>query len=143
MPYEYLDDVATADAAFEAWGATIEELFWAAADATMNVMVDDLSSIERRQTKRLDLKADDVEMLLFSLLQELIFLKDAEQLLLRVSDLAVTAAEDGWRLTGEAAGELIDPVKHQLVVDVKAVTFHRYRVEQTPRRWEATVILDI
>jgi SHS2 domain-containing protein len=29
------------------------------------------------------------------------------------------------------------------VVDVKAVTLHRFRVEQTPSGWEATVILDI
>ncbi|MBI4793908.1 MAG: archease, partial [Deltaproteobacteria bacterium] len=37
MPFEYLDDVATSDVAFQAWGETVEELFVAAADAVMNV----------------------------------------------------------------------------------------------------------
>ncbi|MBD0304867.1 MAG: archease, partial [Tolypothrix sp. T3-bin4] len=33
MPYEFLDDVATADIAFRAWGKDLEELFIAAGDA--------------------------------------------------------------------------------------------------------------
>ena len=43
MPYEYLEDVATADIAFRAWEPTLEGVFVAAADATMNVMVEDLA----------------------------------------------------------------------------------------------------
>jgi SHS2 domain-containing protein len=143
MPYRYLDDVATADAAFEAWGATIEEMFTSAADATMNVMVENLSAIEKRETKRFTLEADDLEMLLFSLLQELIFFKDAERLILRVSNVSVSMTDGGCNLVADAAGEEIDAARHDLVVDVKAVTLHRYRVEQTNHGWEATVILDI
>ncbi len=41
------------------------------------------------------------------------------------------------------SGEKIDSGKHDLVVDVKAVTLHRFRVEKTQRGWEAVVILDI
>lgn len=143
MPYRYLDDIATADAAFEAKGATIEEMFTAAADATMNVMVEDLESIQARINKRFDLEADDWEMLLFALLQELIFFKDAERLLLRV--LNVEVGEDGsrTRLVAETAGEEIDASRHALIVDVKAVTLHKYCVEQTHEGWKATVILDI
>ena len=33
MPYEFLEDVATADIAFRAWGETLEETFVAAATA--------------------------------------------------------------------------------------------------------------
>lgn len=143
MPYRYLDDVATADAAFEAWGKTIEEMLTAAADATMNVMVEDLAAIERRAVKRFEIRADDLEMLLFALLQELIFFKDAERLLLRVAGLTFGQAEDGVVMVAEAVGEGIDPSRHALIVDVKAVTLHRFRVERTSRGWECTVILDI
>ena len=45
MPYRYLEDIATADVAFEARGKDLAELFMAAAEATMNVMVADLDSI--------------------------------------------------------------------------------------------------
>ena len=40
-------------------------------------------------------------------------------------------------------GEPIDPQRHRLRVDVKAVTLHRFSIEKTAQGWEATVILDI
>ena len=45
MPYEFLDDVATADVAFRAWGETLEETFVAAATAVIHVMVENLDAI--------------------------------------------------------------------------------------------------
>jgi SHS2 domain-containing protein len=44
---------------------------------------------------------------------------------------------------GVLAGEELDMNRHDLVVDVKAVTLHQFRVEKTDRGWEAFVILDI
>ena len=46
-------------------------------------------------------------------------------------------------LHATAIGEQLDPQRHQMRVDVKAVTLHRFRVEQTEQGWEAFVILDI
>ncbi|NLI80208.1 MAG: archease [Deltaproteobacteria bacterium] len=143
MPYAYLDDVATADVAFLAWGETLEELFIAAADATMNAMVTDLESISPSLTQGIVLESEALDLLLFDLLQEIIFLKDAEGLLLRVSRIEFMRTENAFRLVATARGEEIDPGKHEFVVDVKAVTLYRYRLEETPRGWEATVILDV
>ena len=143
MPYNFLDDIATADIAFEAWGETAEEMFVAAADATMNVMVSDLDTIEDHEHRMIRVESDAMDMLLFELLQELIYYKDADLLLLRVPQVHISREGDIFTLSGEAYGEQLNPHKHELVVDVKAVTLHRYRVEQTPRGWEATVILDI
>lgn len=143
MPYHFLDDIAIADIAFEAWGETAEEMFVAAADATMNVMVSDLDTIEERDHRTLQVESDTMEMLLFELLQELIFFKDADLLLLRVPNVRISGRDDQFTLNAEAYGEQLNPEKHELVVDVKAVTLHRYRVEQTAKGWEATVILDI
>jgi SHS2 domain-containing protein len=143
MPYEYLDDIAISDVAFHAWGNSMGALFIAAAQATLNVMVGNLDSIEDRV--RYPIKLDDAsdEMLLFGFLQELIFLKDAEQLLLCVPHVEILKHENIYHLTAEAPGEKLDPLKHDLIVDVKAVTLHRFNVKQTPEGWEATVILDI
>jgi SHS2 domain-containing protein len=143
MPYEYLDDIATSDAAFRAWGETVEELFVAAAEATMNVMVGELETISPEQLREIRVESDAVDMLLFELLQELIFYKDAQRLLLRISDLQIKEEGDQFFLSADAHGEELNMEKHDLVVDVKAVTLHRYRVEQTPQGWEAMVILDI
>lgn len=143
MPYEYLEDIATADAAFRAWGKSLEEMFVAAAEATMNVMVADLNTIASSRELKLHLEEEAVEMLLFELLQELIFYKDAQQLLLRVSGINIEQAEQNFTLDCRVHGERLNPQKHELTVDVKAVTLHRYQVQRTALGWEATVVLDI
>ena len=143
MPYDFIDELATADIAFTAWGETIEEMFASAVDATTNVMVSDLDSIERRETRELEASSDAVDMLLLGLLQEIIFFKDAERLLLRVEDVRISYRDGLYRVNATGSGEEVDPAKHDLIVDVKAVTLHRFKVEQTYRGWEALVILDI
>ena len=141
--YRFRDDIAVADAAFEARGETLEDLFVAAADATMNTMVEDLGKIRdrRRVPIRVDASAED--LLLFHLLQELIYYKDAERLLLRVPAVRIERTDRGLVLTAEAFGEELDPARHSLMADVKAVTLYRFRVAQIAGGWEATVVLDV
>ncbi|MBI5014521.1 MAG: archease [Deltaproteobacteria bacterium] len=143
MPYRALDDIGTADAAFEAWGATPEEVFAAAADATLNVMVEDPAAVAAREQRHLTAEAESLDLLLLGFLNELLYLKDAERLLLRVTEVRLQGGPGHWRVEGEARGEEIDPDRHALVVDVKAVTLHRLRVERTQRGWEATVVVDV
>jgi SHS2 domain-containing protein len=143
MPYKFLDDIAIADIAFEAWGDTLEEMFASAADATMNVMVSDIDGIERKENRTIALKAERMDMLLFDFLQELIFFKDAEMLLLRVENVKIGHNDKFHFVSADAYGEKIDPEKHDLIVDVKAVTLHRFKVEQSERGWHTVVVLDI
>lgn len=143
MPYKYLDEVAIADVAFEAWGSTLEELFTAAAEATMNLMVADLGDIASREKRKIEIENESLDMLLFNFLQELIFYKDAERLLLRVQRLQVQRLESGFRLEAETYGEELDPHKHELGVDVKAITLHRFQVKKNPEGWGADVIVDV
>jgi SHS2 domain-containing protein len=143
MPYRYREDIATADVAFEAWGHNLEEMFVAAADATMNVMITELSTIARVDRRTLRVVAEEVDMLLFELLQELIFYKDAERLLLRVPEVKIEEKSGEFWLSAEAYGEELDPGKHDLIVDVKAVTLHRFKVGRMAGGWEALVILDV
>ncbi len=137
--YEYLDDVATADVAFRATGATLEDVFVACADATLEVMLPDPDTLENRVKRRITISAENEEMLLFNFLGEIIFLKDAEQLLLRVQSMEVS----GGRIQAECAGDKIDAEKYVLGVDVKAVTMYKYHVRRTPAGWQAQVVLDI
>ena len=141
--YRYLDDVATADIAFEAEGDSLEEVFVAAAEATMNVMIEDLSALSPSQGRTIDLKNTELDMLLFDLLQELIYYKDAEQLLLRITDISVAEREGAYLLRARAAGEKLDLHRHEQRVDVKAVTLHRFSLKRTGDGWKAFVILDV
>lgn len=143
MPYEYLEDLATADIAFRAWGDDLETTFVAAAEATLNVMVEDLDTVRRSEQRTIELENDELEMLLFDFLQEIIYFKDAEQLLLRVDRVKISEEDGSYGLRADASGEVLDPERHETRVDVKAVTFHRFALEETETGWQASVILDI
>jgi len=55
MPYEYLEEIGTADIAFEATGRDLSELFRDAADATTNVMIDNIEAIQPREARQIEL----------------------------------------------------------------------------------------
>jgi len=143
MPYHYLEEIGTADIAFEATGRDLPELFRDAADATMNVMIDNLDAIEPRETRHIELANDKIDMLLFEFLQEFIYFKDAERLLLRVRDVRIEERDGKHFLKAEAAGEALDSVRHHQRADVKAVTLHDFSVEKQDEGWNARVLLDI
>jgi SHS2 domain-containing protein len=94
VPYQFLDDVPTADVGFRAWGATLDECFRGATDATRAVMLDNATDLQPRQRRTLRVEADGLDLALLRLLEELIFYKDAESLFLRVQETA-----DGWDAT--------------------------------------------
>jgi SHS2 domain-containing protein len=143
MPYDFVDELTVADIAFRAWGRDLEETFVAAADAIMNAMVEDLDAIQPHDTRILGVEHEALDLLLFNFLQELIYYKDAEQLLLRVQQLYIADDRQPYTLRATVAGEPIDPERHRMRVDVKAVTLHHFSLTQTEGGWEATVILDI
>jgi SHS2 domain-containing protein len=137
MPYEFLDDMATADIAFCAWGETLEETFVAAATAVVQVMVENLDAIRPCQERQITVEHEALDLLLFNFLQELVYYKDAEQLLLVVAQVEIARHAGRYRLTATARGERLDPARHHLRVDVKAVTLHRFRLQQcvAGRHW--------
>jgi SHS2 domain-containing protein len=143
MPYRFLDDIAIADVAFEARGKSREEMFTASADALMNVMVAELETIRPVVVVEVSLENRALDMLLFDFLNEYIFYKDARLLLLRVAELSIVPTEDHFTLKAVARGERLAPARHQLTVDVKAVTLHRFLVEETEEGWRSVVVLDI
>jgi SHS2 domain-containing protein len=143
MPYHYLEEIGTADIAFEATGRDLPELFIAAADATMNVMIDNLDAIEPRETQQIKLSNDNIEMLLFDFLQELIYFKDARRLLLRAREMRIDHKDEVYVLKATVAGERLEDTRHHQRADVKAVTLHGFSVREEDGGWKAKVLLDI
>jgi len=142
--YKFLPDIATADIAYEAFGKNYNELFENAGLALESVMVN-LETVKSSRVKKIKLQADSLENLLFTFLQELVFLKDAEQLLFNRIKCDVREVNSGqWTANSELSGEEINPQKHKLGVDVKAVTKHLFKVEKFPKRaFHCQVILDV
>jgi SHS2 domain-containing protein len=84
-----------------------------------------------------------LDLLLFNFLQEFVYYKDAELLLLRVEQVEIITGASCYGLTATVRGERLDPDRHHPRVDVKAVTLHRFSLQQGEHGWEASVILDI
>ena len=143
MPFEYRGDIANADIAFNAWGRTLEEVFKAAAEATMKVMVEDLTAVRPVETVEVKLDHSEEEMLLFDFLNELLFYKDARRLILLPAQLTITKVGKAITLQATLQGEEIDSSRHRLNTDVKAVTMLRFSVAPVPEGWRATVVLDV
>jgi len=139
--YRFLEDRAIADAAFEAEGESLEELFEACAQATFEVMAE-TKTVEPRNLEEIELRSDDLEGLLFNWLAELIYLKDLKTTVFGKYRIKIEKP-DGYRLQASVWGEPIDAEKHKVKVDVKAVTYHLLEVKKTDDKWTAKVILDI
>jgi SHS2 domain-containing protein len=133
---------ATSDLAFTASGASLAEVFHAAAEALCAATVERPEAVEPRVARSLRMTDTDLELLLLRFLNELIFLRDAEGLLLRPTRVECRA--DGRiELAAELAGEPLDPARHELACDVKAATAHGLSLAREGEGWQACVTLDV
>ena len=143
MTYRYLEEKASAEVGFEAAGVTLEELFISAADALLNVMVEDVDSVLPTESRRVEFQEDSLEMLLFNFLQEIVLFKDSERLLLRVKECQFLEEQGEYRTAALMAGERLDPIRHRQKVDVRAIKLSRFQLEKEEPGWRASVILDV
>ena len=80
MRYRLIEGIARADIAFEAYGRPQEELFNNCAIALFEIMVD-TTTVKPIKNYELGIKNQELEELLFDFLEELVFLKDAKNML--------------------------------------------------------------
>jgi len=137
--WKLLEGVVMADLAFEANGKDLNTLFENSALAVGSIMAD-LKSVTPALSKDISLEKEDVERLLYEFLSELVYLKDAEQLLF--SEIKATVSKNnGWLLHAHLKGDKINP-KMRLGTDVKAITLHKYEVKKG-KAWTARVVVDV
>jgi len=129
----------TADLGLRVRAADLDTLFAEAAQVLFSVIVEDSHSVEPRQHVDIELTGDELDLLLFDWLKELLYRFDADGLLFSRFDVHVADA----KLTGVAWGEPLDRDRHVLEHEVKAITYHGLKVEQTADGWLAEVIVDI
>lgn len=129
----------TADLGLRIRAADLDSLFAEAAQALFAAIVENLDAVESRQEWEVSLPADQPEYLLFDWLKELLYRFDSEHLV--YSRFAVQVTDAG--LHGKAWGEPLDPARHVLLHEVKAITYHGLSVIRTPSGWQAEVIVDI
>ncbi len=129
----------TADLGLRVRAADRTQLFAEAGQALLSVVVANPESLARRVRKSLRIVGQDVEYLLFDWLNELLYLFESERLLL--GEFAIEWEPEGFRAT--CWGELLDRRRHELLREVKAITYHRLLVREEPDGWLAEWVVDI
>ena len=82
----------------------------------------------------------DIETLLVSWLQELLYLLDTESLVFGRFQVKL----DNLSLEAVAWGDVFDPNLHTMKTEIKAVTYHQLEVtKKNDQGWETQVIFDI
>lgn len=141
VKFRFLEDIVISDVAFEAYGRDLPELFANAALALTSTMVE-VDGVEPRVERKVELEHEGLDQLLFDFLDELVFLKDTENLLF--VKYRIQLKQNGLNLlTARLYGDKIDPARHTLGRDVKAITYHEFQVRKTRDGWVARVVADI
>jgi SHS2 domain-containing protein len=129
----------TADLGLRVRAADLNTLFAEAAACLFSAIVEDPGTVRPTVAVTVELSGPDREFLLFDWLKELLYRYDGEHLLF--GQFEVQVRDDD--LTGTAWGEPVDPERHVLLHEVKAITYHGLTVEPTADGWLAEVIVDI
>ena len=143
MPYSYkfLSGVALADVAFQVKADSWDQLFAGASEALTSVMVD-VRDLASDRHLAINLSAPTVEDLLYDWLSEMVYLKDAEAFLAKSAVVKVTPGSI-WSVTGTLDGDTIHPASQRLGQDIKAVTYHMFKVSREGDAMTAQVVVDI
>ncbi len=129
----------TADLGLRVRAANLDQLFAEAAEALFATIVEDPAAVRPLNQERIAIAGRDREYLLFDWLKELLYRFDGEHKL--ISRFQVTVGPAG--LKADVWGEPLDLERHVLNHEVKAITYHGLKIEQTPDGWLAEVIVDI
>lgn len=140
--FQFLDDIALADIAFEAKGDSAEELFCAATRALLETLADP-TTVEDEWERKIHCAGDDLASLLFEWLSEIVYWKDAEGVVFHDAQLRLRQDNGKWFLVARLQGAPVDRVRQELRNDVKGITKHLYEVRQDGLQWRARVVLDV
>jgi len=124
--YRFLEH--TADAKFQAYGATLEEAFAHAALATVTLMWD-WKKIENKIERKVDVEGKDLKQLLVSFLEEILYLLDSKNFLTGVAE-KVSVKQNGNRYVLKALfkGDIFSD-KYEIYGEVKAITYNEMKIE--------------
>jgi SHS2 domain-containing protein len=132
----------TADKSIEAWGATLPDLFVAAAEGMFSE-AEDLAAIRAETQWALDLEAASRDVLLRAWLAELLWLGERDELApCRFQVHSVSGPP--WRLSATVHGGPPPADRPHTGAPIKAVTYHQLRVwHDGAGTWRARVVFDV
>ena len=138
-PFEYMEH--TADAEFFAYGKTLEEAFTNAVYASMNIVCDHLK-VSPKIKKNVTISAADNQALLYSFIEEFIFLLDAEDFLLsKIDEIKIEEKDSKWHFNANVSGDVAQ--NYETEKAIKAATYNNMEISKEGDTWKLHVVIDI
>jgi SHS2 domain-containing protein len=137
LDYQIIDH--TADLGIIVKGVDEKDVFIRAAYAMIDLMVKgDIS--KKTAIKDVSLQGEDFPDLMVRWLGEILYLFNGEKLLvhsIKIKSISPITLKSTLTLTN------FDPEYHQVIREIKAVTYHQISVDKTKDGWQTKVIFDI
>lgn len=134
----------TADVQARCWGKSLEEAFNQTAYSLMATITPNLKKISPKVEKKIKIEAEDREALLFDFLSELLYIFDVEELVFnKIEVQIIKESEDLYVLNALLRGEKFDVTKHEIGVEVKAITYSFMEITESKNKVEISIVFDI
>lgn len=130
----------TADVGLRIRSSDLNSLFAEAAKALTAVLLGDSADVAQTHKIAVCLEADDPVDLMHDWLAELHFYYETERFVCARAEVVLS---DRTGLTATVFGETLDPSRHEIGLEIKAITYHGLKVEESEQGWLCEVILDL
>ncbi len=128
-----------ADIAVEVFSNSINELYQVAIEAFTSIITN-LEKVNPTTYRMVIIKGNDKEQCLVNLLSELIFIYDVDGFLCRKTRITNITPN---HLRADLYGEKFDNEKHDILGDIKAVTYHGLSIIKEDGLFRTTIIFDL
>ena len=143
MDYEILDNITSADIALSVKGESLSDIFIQAGNALVAEMTDYPGRIRDIESRCSIVSNPDLELLLFNFLNEILFYKDSEGLILKPVHIKIEFKGTEYLCSYELCGEKIKKSKCGFRVDIKGVALHRLEIIRSGDSYSAVIVFDV
>ena len=133
----------TGDIGIQVAASTLPQLFERAALGMFRVLTD-LDAVQTPDATTISVEGRDREALMVRWLSELNYRHTVDDVLYGAFKVkSIDETDDGLTLKATARGESIDPDRHTVYTEIKAITFHGMEIRETDNGWTVQVIFDM
>jgi SHS2 domain-containing protein len=140
--FEFRDH--TADVQVRSWGPSLEEAFSQTAYSLMTTITPNLKIITPEIEKKMNIEAKDKEALLVDFLSEFLYIFDVYELVFsKIHISKIEKFNDNYKLNATLRGEKFDSTKHEIGIEVKAITYSFINIEEKHDSTLIDIVFDI
>jgi SHS2 domain-containing protein len=129
----------TADLGIMVTGSDLRDLFEKAAHSMMQIMIEERPA-GKTSSLQLSVSGEDYADLMVRWLGEILYLLQGEGKVVTCTEISSITQTD---INATLQTVPFNPKQHEVLTEIKAVTYHRIEVVSENDRWKATIIFDL